>query len=198
LLVSSRFVCLGKPDGQIARRELATVPSKLVYACQEEAWFDQPTILKWIDHILAPYVATAPEGVVPILFLDSFLVHMMATVVNRIQDLGVQVEFIPPGCTGLLQPVDVGYNKAFKAKLRTEYNTWLLDQDPDERIPATTRRDVANWLVAAEANIINDTLKNSWRKTGYSYFGVFGGDGEFKGADAMVVFNELNDEEGMG
>ena len=165
-------------------------------------------MLKWIDEILAPYVSTAPEGVVPILFLVSFSVHMMATIVNGIQDLGVQVEFIPPGCTGLLQPVDVGYNKAFKAKLRTEYNTWLLDQDPDERIPATTRRNVANWIVAAEANIIDDTLKNSWRKTGYSYFGVFGGDGEFEGDDAMVgddpnepdaiVFNKLNDEEGMG
>ncbi len=162
-------------------------------------------MLKWIDQILAPYVATAPEGVVPILFLDSFLVHMMATIVNRIQDLGVQVEFIPPGCTGLLQPVDVGYNKAFKAKLRTVYNTWLLDQDPDEQIPATTRRDVANWIVAAEANIIDDTLKNSWRKTGYSYFGVFGGNGELEGDDTMVgndpnepdaiVFNELNDED---
>ncbi len=59
-------------------------------------------MLKWIYEILAPYVATAPEGVVPILFLDSFSVHMMATVVNVIQDLGIQVEFIPPGCTGLL------------------------------------------------------------------------------------------------
>lgn len=162
-------------------------------------------MFKWIEEILAPYVATAPEGVVPILFLDSFSVHMKATVVNAIQDLGVQVEFIPPGCTGLLQPVDVGYNKAFKAKLRTEYNTWLLNQDPDQRIPSTTRHDVANWIVAAESNITDDTLKNSWRKTGYSYFGVFGSDGEFEGDDAMVGddpneldvdnaidFNELN------
>ena len=89
-------------------------------------------MLKWIIEILAPYVATALEGVVPILFFDSFLVHMKASVVNAIQDLSIQVEFIPPGCTGLLQPVDVGYNKAFKAKLRTEYNTWLLDQAPDQ------------------------------------------------------------------
>jgi hypothetical protein len=68
----------------------------------KKEWFDEPTMLKWIYEILAPYVATAPEGVVPILFLDSFSVHMMATVVNVIQDLGIQVEFIPPGCTGLL------------------------------------------------------------------------------------------------
>jgi hypothetical protein len=45
---------------------------------------------------------------------------MMATVVNAIQDFGVQVEFIPPGCTGLLQPVNVGYNKVFKAKLTSK------------------------------------------------------------------------------
>jgi hypothetical protein len=105
---------------------------------------------------------------VPILVLNSFLVHMMATVVNAIQDLGVQVEFIPPKYTGLLQPVDVGYNKVFKAKLRTEYN---------QRIPATTRHDVANWIVAAE------------RKTKYSYFGVFGDGGEFEGDNAMVGNN---------
>jgi hypothetical protein len=69
---------------------------------------------------------------------------------------------------------------AFKAKLRIEYNTWLLDQDPNQRIPATTRRDVANWIIAAEKNITDDTLKNSWRTFGYSYFGVFGDDGEFE------------------
>ena len=165
-------------------------------------------MIKWIDHILAPDVRSAtPKGIVPILFLDSFAVQMKASVVNKIQDLGVQVEFIPPGCTGLLQPVDVGYNKAFKAKLRTEYNTCLLNQDPDQPIPTTTRRDIANWIVAAAANIVDDTLKNLWRKTGYSYFGVFGDDGEFDGDDAMVgddpnepdaiIVNELNEEEGI-
>jgi hypothetical protein len=46
----------------------------------------------------------------PILFLDSFSVHLKGSVVNRIH--GVQVEFIPPECTGLLQPVDVSFNSA--------------------------------------------------------------------------------------
>ena len=39
----------------------------------------------------------------------------MGSVVNAIQALGVEVDFIPPGCTGMVQPVDVGYNKPFKA-----------------------------------------------------------------------------------
>ena len=39
---------------------------------------------------------------------------MMALVVEAVQELGVEVEHIPGGCTGLCQPVDVGVNKPFK------------------------------------------------------------------------------------
>jgi len=141
---------------------------------------------QWIDEVLAPDVATAPAGIVPILFLDSFSVHLKGSIVRKIQDLGVQVEFIPPGCTGLLQPVDVGFNKAFKAKMRTEYNAWLLEQDPDQPIPGTTCRNVSGWIIATQKNVTNETLKNAWRKTGYSYFEVFTPDGQFEGNDAMV------------
>ena len=67
---------------------------------------------EWVDVILAPYVKMAPPGIIPLLFLDSFKVHMLTSIVQKIQELGIQVEFIPPGCTGLLQPIDGGYNKA--------------------------------------------------------------------------------------
>ncbi len=72
-------------------------------------------MLHWVKLVLAPYVATAPKGIVPILFLDMFKVHMMQSVVQAIQALVVQVEFIPAGCTGLIQPIDVEYNKSLKA-----------------------------------------------------------------------------------
>jgi hypothetical protein len=157
-----------------------------VYACQKKAWFDEAVMNQWIDEVLAPDVATAPAGIVPILFLDSFSVHLKGSIVRKIQDLGVQVEFIPPGCTGLLQPVDVSFNKAFKAKMRREYNAWLLEQDPDQPIPGTTRRNVSDWIIATQKKITNETLKYAWRKTGYSYFGVFTPDGQFEGDDAMV------------
>jgi len=52
-------------------------------------------MLLWVDNILAPYVATAPEGIVPILFLDAFSVHLIESVVSRIQELGVEVVPIP-------------------------------------------------------------------------------------------------------
>ena len=157
-------------------------------------------MLKWVDDVLAPYVVTAPPDIIPLLFLDSFKVHMLASVVQKIQGLGVQVEFIPPGCTGLLQPVDVGYNKAFKAKLRTEYNNWLWAQDPDKPIPSTTRAEVAGWISSAEEAITRETIRNAWRKMGYSYFGEFSEDGSFQGDDVIIGDdpNNFNDDEVVG
>ncbi len=76
---------------------------------------------EWVEEFLGPYVATAPAGIVPLLLLDDFRVHKTGPVVRAIQELGVQVEFIPPGCTGMVQPVDVGYNKALKSNFCVQY-----------------------------------------------------------------------------
>ena len=42
----------------------------------------------WVEIVLKPYVDTAPEDVVPILFLDSYHCHMMNSAVHAIQNLG--------------------------------------------------------------------------------------------------------------
>ncbi len=60
------------------------------YGMQPKAWFNEATMLNWVDYVLKPYVA------------DS--------VADAIQGLGVELEIIPPGCTGLVQPIDVGMN----------------------------------------------------------------------------------------
>ena len=79
---------------------------------------DETVMLAWVDQVLRPYVETAPEDIVPILILDSYRCHMMASVVQKIQqELGVEVKHIPGGCTFLCQPVDVGFNKPFKDRL---------------------------------------------------------------------------------
>ena len=114
---------VGKRGGAIECRELPSYPEGAVYKCRDKAWFTEVIMLEWVHNILAPYVATPPPGIVPLLYLDSFRVHMMGSVINAIQVLGVEVEFIPPGCTGLVQPVNVGYNKAFKAKVKDQYLT---------------------------------------------------------------------------
>ena len=78
---------------------------------------DEAVMVAWVDEVLAPYVAKAPENVVPLLILDSYHCHMMGSVIQQIQELGVEVQHIPGGCTFLCQPVDVGFNKPFKDRI---------------------------------------------------------------------------------
>ena len=77
-------------------RKLLTLPREMRYPCQEKAWFDEDVMTEWIEECLGPYVATAPPGIVPFLLLDDFRVHKTGKVVSAIQELGIQVEFIPP------------------------------------------------------------------------------------------------------
>ena len=160
----------GKANGTIAKRELPTLPTDLIYLCQGKAWFDEAVMMEWVEKILAPYVENVPRGIVPILLLDDFSVHKTGAVVGAIQALGVEVEFIPPGCTGMVQPVDVGYNKPLKSKFRDQYRQWMLDQDPNQSIPCPSRVLVAEWLIAAQRSMTPAIIRNAWKKTGFSWF----------------------------
>ena len=120
-----------QPNGRVEKRLLArtsNVPRGPLYACQSNAWMDELVMLIWIDIILKPYLLTAPENIVPIIFLDSYRCHMMGSVVRTIEELGCEVMHIPGGCTCVLQPVDVGFNKPLKAGYRKPFHNWLIQQ----------------------------------------------------------------------
>ena len=91
------LVFKGAPNGRIVKNEFPGYTRDVIYACQDNAWMDERVMLMWISKVLEPYIAMAPEGIVPILFLDSYRCHMMASVITTIQDLGVEVEHIPGG-----------------------------------------------------------------------------------------------------
>ena len=165
------FCFLGKPNGRIVKHEFPTVPQGMIYACQDNAWIDERLMLMWVEMVLKPYVDTAPDNVVPILFLDSYHCHMMNLVVNAIQDLGVEVEHIPGDCTSLCQPVDIGINKPFKAFLHKAWEKWMID----EGIRSGTTSPPTRELIAKRASYAKDQIKemqirNSWSHEPYSWF----------------------------
>jgi len=53
---------------------------------------------------------------------------MMASVVTCINELGVEVQHIPGGFTGLCQPVDVGVAKPIKDKLKDQWELWMIEE----------------------------------------------------------------------
>jgi hypothetical protein len=89
----------GTRHGRIATRQPRDHPQEMKYAMQPKTWFDETTMLDWVDKVLKPYVTTAPVGIISILFLDLFKVHLLGSVADAIQGLGVELKIIPPGCT---------------------------------------------------------------------------------------------------
>jgi hypothetical protein len=163
----------GKPGGRIEQREFATYPPNNQYHCQDAAWMDEAVMLAWVDGPLKAYVDTAPDGIVPLLVLDSYRCHMMASVVNRIQEMGVEVIHIPGGCTSLCQPVDVGFNKPFKDRIRRLWIRWMIAEGlTTGKMTSPTREQVAGWIDAAltEMRSTPTIIKNAWKKSDYEWF----------------------------
>jgi hypothetical protein len=99
----------GTPCWRITKTELPKSYPTSIYACQESAWMDERCMLIWVEQILGPYLVVNPPslGIQPVILLDAYRCHMMASVVNKITNLGIKVIHIPGRCTGLCQPLDV-------------------------------------------------------------------------------------------
>ena len=97
---------------------------------------------------------------------------MIASVVNKIQDLGCEVDHIPGGCTGLCQPVDVGINKPLKSRIRQEWLDWMMGEGVDTSkvsIPPT-REMIAGWVLEGYTNLPLSIRRNAWRHAPYNWF----------------------------
>ena len=129
---------------------------------------------QWVDNVLSAYLLANPplEGVIPVLLLDSYRCHMMASVVSRIEALGVEVIHIPGGCTGLCQPLDVGVNRAFKARVRRMWEEWLTNLlEETDTVRDATCEEVSEWMAAVYWELVGSRiLRNCWHKTGFDWF----------------------------
>ena len=118
-----------------------------------------------------PYVDNAPEGIVPILFLDSYRCQIMSLVVNAVKGLGVEVEHIPGSCTYLCQPVDVGVNKPYRMHLHEKWESWMFAEGIIHGTTSPpTRKHIAEWAIHANNTLAETTIKNAWRHGNYSWF----------------------------
>jgi hypothetical protein len=124
MLLPSTLIFKGKPSGRIVRMEFLSgnYPTTHFYKCQDAAWMDEEVMIAWVIKVLALYTATAPDHVIPVLILNMYLCHMMALVVKMIQELGVEVQHIPGGCTSLCQPVEISFNKLFKDCMQRQWH----------------------------------------------------------------------------
>ena len=124
----------------------------------------------WIEKVLKPYIDHAPPGIIPLLLLDLYCCHMMKSIVNAIENLGVEVEHIPGSCTFLCQPVDVGVNKPFKSRMRILWEEWMISTGlHDGKITSLpTRKHIADWCWNLSQDLPQQIVRNERRHGMYS------------------------------
>ena len=153
------------------KKEFLTFDNSMYYACQENAWMDERVMLMCVEKVLKPYIESAPEGIVPLLLLDSYHCDVMTSVVNEIQELGVEVEHIPGGCTYLCQPVNIGINKPYKKHMRHQWEIWMISEGMVEGTTSPpTHEQIVNWVKYANETISAMNIHNVWKHGQYSWF----------------------------
>ena len=160
----------GKGGGRI-EREFGNFNPGAMCAVQPKAWMDKQVMKFWMDDILVPYILSAPPGVHPFLLLDSYRCHMMPRIVDGLNDVGVEVQHIPGGCTGMCQPIDVGIGKPLKSRIRNMWEDWMMEQGiHTEKFSPPPRQTIADWVVTASESLGENIVRNSWRHGQFTYF----------------------------
>ncbi|GMG17681.1 unnamed protein product [Phytophthora fragariaefolia] len=114
VMLPPHFVFKGQPGGEVEREVRSCVPPHVAtYSVQENAWFDERVMLKWIEESFR-FNATSYS----VLLLDALKRHKMDSVSDELGAMGTSVHFVPPGCTGIAQHLDVGVMSPLKTHLR--------------------------------------------------------------------------------
>ena len=150
-------------------------------------WSNTETMLEYVDKVLLPYKDRVTEELdLPVrqkalAVFDVFKAHQAPEFLEKLEKSDIKVSFVPGGCTGKLQPLDVSGNKNFKDSLKMNFTTWYSNTVADEMKKGKAAKDIrvdlklshikpkhARWVLSACDQLKNNTdvLKAGWEKTG--------------------------------
>ena len=80
-----------------------------------------------------------------------------------------KIKYIPPGATGLLQPLDTHINRPFKASIRKYFEKWYSDcalkpnnKTPKGYVKAPSMDLIVKWALDSWESISPDMIRNSF------------------------------------
>lgn len=102
---------------------MARYDDRVEICWNETAYAISDLLIDWINNLVVPALPPGPR----LLALDVAKFHSTEAVLTTLHSHDIIPSLIPPGCTGLVQPLDVSVNKPFKSLLRDILDD-LLDQ----------------------------------------------------------------------
>ena len=97
-------------------------------------WSTKDTMLEYADKVLKPYMEHQRQKLslsaeTPgLCIFDVFAAHRCKEFTKALDEGGIKHVFIPAGCTGLLQPLDISVNEPFKQNLKKIFGSWYAQK----------------------------------------------------------------------
>lgn len=91
-------------------------------------------MLEYIDRILVPYVINTRETLEldndhpALAMFDVFQAYHCDSVLEKLWQHHIYQVFIPAGCTGELQPLDVSFNDELKVAIKSNFSQWYANE----------------------------------------------------------------------
>ena len=67
-----------------------------------------------------------------LVILDVFKAHLCESLKEKLTDKNILHVYVPAGCTGELQPLDLSFNQPLKTLMKELFTHWYADQISDQ------------------------------------------------------------------
>ncbi|KAK6167121.1 hypothetical protein SNE40_021220 [Patella caerulea] len=137
-------------------------------------------MLEYVEKVLIPSIDEIKDQMdLPVrqralVICDVFRAHRCASVIDALTNARIEHVFVPAGCTGELQPMDLSVNGDFKKIMKDQFTEWYADQIAKDNtktveLKLSTMKPLhARWTIQAFDKIkeIKDTVLLGWKKSG--------------------------------
>ena len=111
---------------------ISRLPPCISWKWNKKAWMNTEICSSWLKDLDKKM---KKENRNVLLFMDNFSAHEAAA--DMVELTNIQIEFLPPNCTSLVQPIDQGIGESLKSRYRKSYiehmpNMVLLHRNPHE------------------------------------------------------------------
>ena len=102
-------------------------PAGAVYGVSELGWMDACNFLSWFLKLVCPAVSHLTSTGPVFLFMDGHHSHISLQLIRAARENNVQLFCLPPNCTHVLQPLDVGVFAPLKRTWAHILKKWKLE-----------------------------------------------------------------------
>ena len=163
------------------------VPDRWNITHSTSHWSTEATMIEYCDHVLAPYMVEQRQSLdlgvdAPgLCIFDVFAAHRCEAFLQKLNSCYIKYVFVPAGCTGLLQPLDISVNDPFKSHMKELFSLWYalqvkssLDRNPEVQavkvdLKTSTIKPIHfQWLIQNIAWLSkqDEALIRGWKEAG--------------------------------